>query len=143
MAPSQPQPELTDNETTADDSAAAFTGTLEDGTTVIGVNAILHGDLTVEGDLIVYGSLGGAVHGDVRHVSVEPNGRLTATVHSKSLQVSGELGGEAESDSAVRINRSARVFGKLSAPKFIVEDFRSLDHASLSGKIVPDDSGGE
>ena len=138
MAPSQRRPD-SKSEDDGGDSVVAYSCTLDDGTTIIGTDLILDGDLTVEGDLIVYGSLGGTVHGRVRHVSVEPSGKLTATVRSESLDVSGELGGQAESETDVLIHRTARIRGEHSAPKFIVEDFRCLDHASLSGTIVPVD----
>jgi len=97
----------------------------------------MRGELTVHGDLVVYGSLDGAVVGGVRNVLVGKYGKFKADVQTNSVDVAGVIDGNVTCDEKITLRRTAVVRGKHSAREFKIEDFSTINKASLSGKIVP------
>ena len=134
MAPDRPEATSTSG---APEDAAEDTPPANGETTVIGAALIMRGELTVHGDLVVYGSLDGAVVGGVRNVLVGKYGKFKADVQTNSVDVAGVIDGNVTCDEKITLRRTAVVRGKHSAREFKIEDFSTINKASLSGKIVP------
>jgi cytoskeletal protein CcmA (bactofilin family) len=127
--PENERPTTTTNETTSS-SAPAVTHQERrpsSGTpATIGQSVQIDGELTGQEDLIIDGKIEGKVVLEGYHLTVGPNGRISAEVRAKSVLVNGEVAGNIVADDKVEISPTGSVLGDITAPRVALADGSSF-----------------
>lgn len=92
-----------------------------DSPCVIGPQISVRGTLVGEEDLIVEGRLEGAVS-LAGHLIVAEPGIVEANLEVDSIEVHGEVRGDIVASRTITIEKSARVWGNVRAPRVIISD---------------------
>ena len=92
-----------------------------DSPCVIGQQISVRGTLVGEEDLIVEGRLEGAVS-LAGHLIVAEPGIVEANLEVDSIEVHGEVRGDIVAARTITIEKSARVWGNVRAPRVIISD---------------------
>ncbi len=88
----------------------------------IGSSIVIHGDVTVEEDLVVDGTIEGTVNFKDNNLVVSANGRVTQNINPRIIRVDGEVTGELQGREQVNIPPSGKVNGDIRAPRVVLED---------------------
>lgn len=89
--------------------------------TIIGRSITIDGDITSADPVVVEGRVKGRIDGE-QAVVVQAGGRVEADVEAETLEVSGELAGNAVARSRLEITAEGRVIGDLRAPRIVIAD---------------------
>lgn len=100
---------------------------------LIGTSLTVKGDLSGEEDLLIEGQVEGNITLKQNTVTIGKNGRVTANVYAKIINVEGEMIGDLFGGEQVIVHRSGRVRGNITAPRVTLED-----GAKLKGTIDMD-----
>lgn len=100
---------------------------------MIGKSVRLKGDIHAKENLFIQGEIDGTVCVDGHILRVGRNGRLTANIFAKTINIEGTLTGDAYGAEQIVIHKTGRVHGNIVAPRVIVED-----GAHVRGKIDMD-----
>ena len=88
----------------------------------IGKSIVVKGELTGSEDV----EIDGTVEGDIRlpeHVlTIGPNGRVSGSIHAKTIQILGNVKGDVGASERVEIESSGVVEGDLRAPRLLVQE---------------------
>lgn len=106
----------------------------QDDLVIIGPNATVKGDITVESRLRINGRFEGKVnaHGGVE---IGDKGSCKAEFDVSSIQVGGEVEGDIKAKDLVTLAPTANVKGNLQARKLTIAEGASLDgHVSIGQK---------
>jgi cytoskeletal protein CcmA (bactofilin family) len=103
VGPTQTHPSPNDNLTVIA-RAARFDGVLDGG-----------GDIRVDGEFV------GTINGSALLI-IADNGRVKATVHAKTVSVSGKVRGDVSADERIELTPSAVVEGNLTAPRILIQE---------------------
>lgn len=88
----------------------------------IGQSVKIKGELTGNEDLTIDGTIDGRIVLKGHHLTIGPNGHITADVSAKSVQVNGEISGNINADDKVEIAPSGSVSGDICAPRVALAD---------------------
>ena len=104
-------------------------------TAVIGQTIKIKG--TIEGDenLIIEGSVEGAVNIPNNHLTVGPSGKVTADLNAKTVKIDGQVTGDIAGTEKVIVSKTGLVRGNIVAPRVTLED-----GAKFKGSIDMDPS---
>lgn len=89
--------------------------------TVIARAARFDGVLDGGGDIRVDGEFVGSINGSASLV-IADNGRVKATVHAKTVSVSGRVKGDISADERIELTPSAVIEGNLTAPRILIQE---------------------
>ncbi len=88
----------------------------------IGQSVQIKGELSAQEDLIIDGKIDGKILVHNHHLTIGPNGHITAEVHAKSVQINGAVAGNITADDRVEISPSGSVLGDITAPRVALAD---------------------
>jgi len=96
----------------------------------VGKSITIKGDISGDEDLLVEGKIEGKVDLPEHQLTVGANGICEATVHAKTVIVTGRVAGDVTGLERVEIQASGVVDGDVKAPRLVVEE-----GAVLNGSI--------
>ena len=99
------------------------------GETVIGTDAVIKGEMSVETSARILGTFEGTIHSKGR-IQVADKAKCKAAVQAGVVHVDGLLEGDITATDKAELNATAKVKGDLVAPKLIV-----LEGAAFSGHV--------
>ena len=102
---------------------------MAEGTT-IGQSVTIKGDLTANEDLTIEGQVEGKVQLDQHTVTVGADGRVTAELQAKVVNVQGKTTGNITASEKITLHEGSTVQGDLTAPKVAI-----AEGALFKGKI--------
>ena len=97
---------------------------------VIGPTLVFKGELSADEDLVIEGTIEGAIAHHRKNLTIGKAGRVTADIHASSVLVEGELNGDIHSDGLVSLAKGAAVIGDIYCNRLVTED-----GARFNGKI--------
>ena len=100
--------------------------------TVVGEGLTIEGELSSDEEVVVYGSVRGAVSSS-EAVSVGPNGSVAADITASSLSVAGQVTGNINANDRVDIQAGGRLVGDVKASRLTI-----ADGASFKGNVDMD-----
>ena len=103
--------------------------------TVANIGKSLHikGELSGSEDLTIDGKVEGKISLNGQHVTIGPNGHVTAEIHAKSVIVGGQMKGNVIADDRVEIAATGSMMGDVRAPRVVL-----VDGARFKGSIDMD-----
>jgi cytoskeletal protein CcmA (bactofilin family) len=103
--------------------------------TVANIGKSLHikGELSGSEDLTIDGKVEGKITLNGQHVTIGPNGHVTAEIHAKSVIVGGQMKGNVIADDRVEIAATGSMLGDVRAPRVVL-----VDGARFKGSIDMD-----
>ena len=105
------------------------------GVSVLGPTlSIKGGELSVEVDLIIEGTVEGKIAHQGHHLTVGKNGRVKANIRARLITVYGTVEGDLHGDEGVEISASACVTGNVAGPRVTLEG-----GATFKGSITTGD----
>ncbi len=96
---------------------------------VLGPTLCFKGDLSVDEDLVILGSVEGSIEHAARLVIGE-DGKIKADIQGENIRVDGKVEGNLHASSSVSIGESANVIGDVYAPTVAL-----VEGARFKGKI--------
>ena len=109
---------------------------MADGTpSVIGATLVMKGELTLDEDLVVYGTIVGPVDNRDRRLSVKSVARIEGDVQSETMDIAGTVEGTIRGGSALVLRRTANLTGNLSADTVMIEQGTNLENAVIDGRV--------
>ncbi len=103
---------------------------IQDGLTVIGADAVIKGDMSVESRARILGRFEGTIKSKGQ-IEVADKATCKAAIDASVVQIDGTVEGNVTASEKVQLNATARVTGDLTAAKLIV-----TEGAAYSGKIT-------
>ena len=82
----------------------------------------IKGELTVEEDLSIEGYVEGRIQLKDHNLWIGPQGKVSATIHAKSVIVAGQVVGVIHASEIVEIKLSESVQGNISCPRILIVD---------------------
>jgi len=106
-----------------------------EASTVANIGKSLHikGELSGSEDLTIDGKVEGKITLNGQHVTIGPNGHVTAEIHAKSVIVGGQMKGNVIADDRVEIAATGSMLGDVRAPRVVL-----VDGARFKGSIDMD-----
>lgn len=105
------------------------------GNALIGSTIKIVGEVSGEENLIIEGSVDGAIEFAAHEVTIGPAGRVSANVVAKTIRIDGQVNGDITGHEKVVISRTGKVKGNIVAPRVTLED-----GAQFKGSIDMDPS---
>lgn len=103
----------------------------------IGKTIKIDGNIDGAEDIVINGSVDGAINFSEHNVSIGEEGNITANVVAKNITVSGEIKGELRAREQVTVQACGRLIGDIHAPRVVLKDgcqFKgSVDMTEKSG----------
>lgn len=107
------------------------------GTSVLGPTLTFRGgELSVDEDLIIEGTVEGKIAHQNHHLTIGKNGRVKADVKARLITVYGTIEGNLQGDEGVQVMASARVTGNVVAPRVSIETGARFE-GSITTKETP------
>ncbi|HJR70047.1 MAG TPA: polymer-forming cytoskeletal protein [Gammaproteobacteria bacterium] len=107
------------------------------GTSVLGPTLTFKGgELSVDEDLIIEGTVEGKIAHQNHHLTIGKNGRVKADVKARLITVYGTIEGNLHGDEGVQVMASARVVGNVVAPRVSIETGARFE-GSITTKDAP------
>jgi len=88
----------------------------------IGQSIQIKGDLIGNEDLTIEGKVDGKISLKDHHLTIGPNGRITADIYAKSVMVVGEVAGNITADDKVELAATGKMNGDITAPNLVLAD---------------------
>lgn len=107
----------------------------DDMPSVIGATLVMKGELTLDEDLVVHGTIVGPINNRDRRLSVTSFARIEGDVQSKTMDIAGTVEGTVSGGSALVLRRTANLTGDLSADKVMIEQGTNLENAVVGGRV--------
>lgn len=95
--------------------------------TIIGENVFIEGSIRGEGNLMIEGTVKGKIELAKHHLTVGPNGNVTAEIQAGDVTVSGHVVGNITALEKVTITKAADFSGEIKAKRISVEDGAMLN----------------
>ena len=89
------------------------------GTCVIGPKTIIKGEVLGDEDVLVQGTVEGAVR-IACDLYIAPGGTVKATIEAKTVVVSGEVVGDCIASGRVELQATGRLLGNIRAPRIVI-----------------------
>jgi len=102
----------------------------------VGQSVRINGELTAKEDLTIEGRVEGQITLADHNLTIGANGRISATIHAKVVEVFGEVVGDITALDKVTIAPSGSVDGDITAPRISI-----ADGARFKGKIDMEGAG--
>lgn len=100
----------------------AAAGSQEPGDrTVIAHSVRIEGTLAGSGEITVNGKVKGAIEGS-GSIHVAARGEVTASIHGRSVKVTGVVNGNITADERIELEPASRVDGDITAPRILIKD---------------------
>jgi len=96
--------------------------TANQGTTLIGRSAVMHGEISASEDLQIEGQFDGTINLQENCLTVGPKGQVKAEVHARQVIVHGSVNGNVTAREKIEIRRTGNVLGDLVAAGVAIED---------------------
>ena len=96
----------------------------------IGSSIQIKGEVTTREPLVIAGNVEGSVDAEGYALTLDPGGRLDATVIAETLVVAGAVKGSLTAETRIVVKDTATIEGELSAPAISL-----AEGASFQGKI--------
>jgi len=93
----------------------------------------IHGELTADSDVFIDGEFEGAISLDEHGLSTGVASRITAGIFAARVLVRGEVRGDITASERVRITRTAKVYGNITAPRVTLDPGCTVDGKITSG----------
>lgn len=87
----------------------------------IGQSIQIKGDLIGNEDLTIEGKVDGTISLKDHHLTIGPNGHITADIHAKTVKVVGEVVGNITADK-VEVGPTGKMKGDITAPNLVLAD---------------------
>lgn len=91
-------------------------------TVSIGATAIIRGDITGKGDLVISGRVEGTVDLPDNDANIEAKGFMDGGILARNVNIRGKVQGDIEARSKVTILATGAVIGTIVAPRLQIED---------------------
>jgi cytoskeletal protein CcmA (bactofilin family) len=115
--------EQSNNEYQVEPKQSSYTGDNSDKEkTVIGEHISIDGTVKAKEDLIIQGSLKGAMELEKHHVTVGNKGKVEADIQAESATISGKVNGNVTVSGKVEITQEADFSGQIKAKRLVIED---------------------
>ena len=88
----------------------------------IGQSVQIKGELSGNEDLTIEGMVDGKIMLKDHNLTIGANGRITAEVHAKTVEVVGQVSGNITADDKVEIAPTGSVTGDIRAPRVAISD---------------------
>ena len=98
---------------------------------VIGPTLVFKGELSANEDLIIEGQIEGKIAHQEKNLTVGKNGRVTADIHAKQVEILGQVEGDIRGDDIVKLAKSSNVTGNIVCGRIVMED-----GANFTGSIT-------
>jgi cytoskeletal protein CcmA (bactofilin family) len=92
------------------------------GTTLLGRSAVMHGEISASEDLQIEGQFDGTINLQENCLTVGPKGQVKAEVHARQVVVHGSVNGNVTAREKIEIRRTGHVLGDLVAAGVAIED---------------------
>src|SRR5579862_2997718 len=92
------------------------------GTTLLGRSAVMHGEISASEDLQIEGQFDGTINLQDNCLTVGPKGQVKAEVHARQVIVHGSVNGNVTAREKIEIRRTGHVLGDLVAAGVAIED---------------------
>lgn len=89
--------------------------------TVLGPTLEIEGEIEGEEDLVIQGKIQGKIVSR-KNLTVDTQGRVEASVSTRTLAVSGTLIGNVEASESVEVRKEGKMIGDIKAPRVIIAD---------------------
>jgi len=104
----------------------------------IGKSLHIKGELSGSEDLTIDGKVEGKITLHGQHVTIGPNGHVTAEIQAKSVVVGGQMKGNIIADDRVEVVATGAMLGDVRAPRVILADgARFKGSIDMDGKTAP------
>jgi len=104
----------------------------------IGKSLHIKGELSGSEDLTIDGKVEGKITLHGQHVTIGPNGHVTAEIQAKSVVVGGQMKGNIIADDRVEVVATGAMLGDVRAPRVILADgARFKGSIDMDGKSAP------
>jgi len=94
---------------------------MESEKTVLGPTLEIQGEIEGEEDLVIQGKIQGKIISK-KNLTVDGSGKVEASVHTATLDVSGVVIGNVEATDKVEVKREGKMVGDIKAPRVIIAD---------------------
>ncbi len=118
---SPPQPAARTSPPVAHSTPSKPVSTTPGPAAILGPSITVKGDITGDEDLLIEGTVEGAIQLRQHNVTVGRNGRVVADIHGKRICIDGEVKGDLLGDE-ILIRKSGRVEGNAKAPRVTLEN---------------------
>jgi cytoskeletal protein CcmA (bactofilin family) len=105
---------------------------------VIGATLVLKGELTLDEDLVIDGTVIGPIDNRDRRLSISPLARVRGDVRSEGMEIAGTVEGTVDSGSALLVRRTASLSGELRADNVVIEQGTNLENTVVAGRVTVD-----
>jgi len=96
----------------------------------IGPGVRIEGKLMSSEDLVIDGRVDGSIEVSDHHLSIGPEGTVTADLVARRITISGSVAGNIKAAERVDLHATGSVTGDISAPRFIM-----AEGAAVAGKV--------
>jgi cytoskeletal protein CcmA (bactofilin family) len=103
-----------------------------EGTTIIGANTKVMGELSGTDSLLIEGEVEGSITLPGGRVTVGEQGRVRANIFAQDILISGRVHGDLQATGSVQLRASSMVLGDIIAPRFTMEE-----DSLLRGHVEP------
>jgi cytoskeletal protein CcmA (bactofilin family) len=100
-----------------------------DNSSTIGKSVTFRGEITCEEDIRIDGTFEGTIIIKNHSLNVSPSGRVNGNVYAKSINIEGQLDGDAHASEQVSIQKVGRVHGDIYSPRVSIENGATLKGA--------------
>ena len=97
---------------------------------VIGPTLKFSGELSANEDLIIEGEIEGTIAHQDKNLTVGPQGRVTANIDAKTIEIHGTVDGDIRGTDMVKMAKTAIVNGNVYCGRIVMED-----GANFTGRI--------
>ena len=96
----------------------------------IGPGVRVEGKLISSEDLVIDGRVDGSIEVSDHHLSIGPDGAVTADLTARRITISGSVKGNVKARERVDLHATGSVTGDISAPRFVM-----AEGAAVAGKV--------
>ena len=96
----------------------------------IGPGVRVEGKLISSEDLVIDGKVDGSIEVSDHHLSIGPDGAVTADLVARRITISGSVKGNVKARERVDLHATGSVTGDISAPRFVM-----AEGAAVAGKV--------
>jgi cytoskeletal protein CcmA (bactofilin family) len=96
----------------------------------IGPGVRVEGKLISSEDLVIDGRVDGSIEVSDHHLSIGPDGAVTADLVARRITISGSVKGNVKARERVDLHASGSVTGDISAPRFVM-----AEGAAVAGRV--------
>ena len=103
---------------------------------VIGPSAIVKGEFSGGGPLLIHGRVEGEINLKKEHITLGSSSSVVGDVHGRIVTVEGKVEGHIFGYEKIILRESGRVRGEMTAPAIVVEDGAKFDGNANTSEIL-------